>query len=112
MILAIICFALELVSSIVIVFTFGISSTVSRFGGGSSSLPSFVESETNLGMIYLIVYLIFAHVAVGCIIYNSIRIKKSSRKGKFVTGLVFSIISTVIALSFAFGGAIISLSSH
>ena len=112
MVLAIICFALELVSSIVIALTVGMTSTISRVGGSSGSAFFSVHSENNLGMIYLIVYLIFAHIAVGCIIYNSIRIKKSSRKGKFITGLVFSIISTVIAFSFAFGGAIISLSSH
>jgi hypothetical protein len=101
-----------LVSSIAIALGVGMTSIVSRAGGSTGSLPFAINSESNLGMIYLIVYLIFAHVAIGCIIYNSIRIKKSTKKGKFITGLVFSIISTVIAFSFAFGGAMISLSSH
>ena len=96
MVLAIICFALEMVSAIVVPLVAGFTITAERHGstGSRGVLPIEVPSSSNIGTIYLFVYLIFAGIGIGCIIYNAIKIKKSVKKGRFVTGLVFSIIDT------------------
>ena len=93
MVLAIICFALELICAAILPAILMAKSTLSIAGG----LVTVRDSETPF-RILAIIYAVFALIEILCIIYNSIKIKKSSRKGKFITGVVFSAIGTTIAV--------------
>ena len=107
MVLAILCVIFEFLALIIVPFCVGAFVPLRKaVTSGTSSAAiytnSVATSTSSMATICVPIYIVFSVIAICCIIYNAIRIKKSARKGKFITGLVFSIIGTVNGLSILF----------
>ena len=107
MVLAILCVVFEFLALIIVPFCVGAfvplrKAITTSTSSASTFTNSVVTSSSSMATIGVPVYIVLSVIAICCIIYNAIRIKKSARKGKFITGLVFSIIGTVNGLSILF----------
>lgn len=95
MVLAILCVIFEFLALIIVPFCVGafvplrkiVTTSISSVATYTTSVA---ESTSSMATICAPIYIVFSVIAIYCILYNAVRIKKTARKGKFITGLVFS----------------------